>query len=111
MVLAGTGQADCLRAKRTHACLYHSVKPLPVPLGTNDSRQGKTKQGKLARPSALEELCSIRSHTDLWNTLGLKGCEKFLVLRCPHKGQFFTCWTDITSATADEDNDPQSAGA
>lgn len=41
----------------------------------------KAKEGKRVRATELEELCSSRSHADRWNTLGLKGCEKFLVLR------------------------------
>lgn len=49
MVLAGIGQTDCLRRECTHACLYHNLKPLAVPLGTNDSRQGKDKTGKTCK--------------------------------------------------------------
>lgn len=49
MVLAGIGQIDCLRMECTHACLYHNLKLLPVPSGTNDSRQGKDKTGKTCK--------------------------------------------------------------
>lgn len=44
----------------------------------------KTKQGKLARTESAWRAVPMRSHTDLWDTLGLKECEKLsaeLVLR------------------------------